>query len=315
MDNVIFSANIVAPLLVLMIVGFMARRQNLFDDNAVSQFNSLTFKMFLPLLLFQNVRSSSLDDLGNTNLFVFVSIFAILGFAVSSFIVMGIEKDNSNRGVMVQGIARSNYSLFGIPLITMLFPDENVAVASILIAIVIPIFNIGSVVVLTYFSEKSSDIKNIFMSILKNPLMVATFSGILCLALNIQFPYIIEKSMDNLASIATPLSLFLLGASFEFNSINKYKKQIIISVIGKLIIKPATILAIGVLLGFTGVDLGCIMIVFASPTAVASFTMAKTMGANSDLASAIVVFTSIFCIFTMFLYILVFRNFGLFWLN
>lgn len=312
MDNVIFSANIVSPLLVLMIVGYIARRQNLFDDSAVSQFNSLTFKMFLPLLLFQNVRSSSLDDLGNTKLFVFVSIFAILGFVVASFIVTFIEKDNANRGVMVQGIARSNYSLFGIPLITMLFPNENVAVASILIAIVIPIFNIGSVVVLTYFSEKSSDMKNIIMSILKNPLMVATFSGIVCLALNLQFPYVIEQSMNNLASIATPLSLFLLGASFEFNSISKYKLQIIISVIGKLIIKPAIVLGIGVMCGFSGVDLGCIMIVFASPTAVASFTMAKTMGANSDLASAIVVFTSIFCIFTMFLYILVFRSVGLF---
>lgn len=312
MENIIFSANIVLPLLVLMVVGYFAKSKKLLDDNSVSQCNSLVFKMFLPLLLFNNVRSSSLEDLGNVGLFLFVGLFACLGFLISGLIVMKIEKEDFNRGVMIQGISRSNYALFGIPLVTLLFPDRNIAVAAILIAIVIPIFNICSVIVLTYFSDKSSNIKNMFTSILKNPLIIGTVLGIICLVFNIRFPYVIEQSISNLGSIATPFSLFLLGASFQFNSVSTYKKQIAISVLGKLVIQPVLMLGLAILLGFRGVDLGCVMIVFGSPTAVSSFTMAKTMGSNSDLASAIVVFTSIFCIFTMFIYILLFTNFGLF---
>lgn len=311
MENIIFSANIVLPLLILMALGYMSKSQKMMDTNTVSQCNSLVFKLFLPMLLFSNVRASSLEELGNIKIFAFVFVSVILSFVISIAITLLAEKENANRGVMIQGMARSNYALFGIPLVTLLFPEGNIAIASILIAIVIPMYNILSVIVLTYFSSKTSNIKSMFVAILKNPLIIATFFGIVCLSFNVQFPYIIEQSIKNLSSIATPFSLFLLGASFEFNSIKEYKKQIILSVIGRLVIIPTIFLAAAVMLGFTGVELACVMVVFASPTAVSSFTMAKTMGSNSDLASSIVVFSSIFCIFSIFLYILCFKNMGL----
>lgn len=307
MENILFSANIVLPLLCLMSVGYYCKYKKIIDNNSVNQCNNLVFKLFLPMLLFNNVRESSIEELGNTKLFIFIFFCIILSFVISTLIITKIDKDNFNRGVIIQGIARSNYALFGIPLISLLFPHDDIAVASILVAIVIPSFNVFSVILLSYFSNTSSNIKDIFISILKNPLIIATVLGIICLFYNIKFPYIIEKTISNLSIIATPFSLFLLGASFEFNSITKFKKQIFISVFGRLVVVPVMVLIVAMLLGFTDIELGCIMIIFSSPTAVSSFTMAKTMGANSDLASAIIVFTSMFCIFTIFLYIVIFK--------
>lgn len=308
MSNIIFSANVVLPLLVLMAVGYFIRLKSLLDIKAISQCNTLVFKLFLPVLLFNNVRSSSIGELGGIGLFLFVIVFIILSFIIATVVIMMIEKDNAKRGVMIQGIARSNYALFGIPLVGLLFPDGNLAIASILVALVIPMFNILSVVVLTCFGSKNTDIKSILLSIVKNPLIIGTFLGIICLLIQIEFPQFIEQSLTNVGSVATPFSLMMLGAGFEFQSVGTQIKRIGIVVLGKLVIVPAIILTIAVFMGFSGIELACLLVIFASPTAVSSFTMAKTMGGDSELAASIVVFTSTLCIFTMFLAIFVLKS-------
>ena len=59
---------------------------------------------------------------------------------------------------------------------------------------------------------------------------------------------------------------------------------------------------IGILLGFRGVQLGVMLALFASPTAVSSYTMAQQMGADADLAGGLVVATSAVSCITMFLW-------------
>lgn len=310
MANIVFAGNVVLPLLVLMILGYFARTKNFIAKETVSQCNTLIFKIFLPVLLFENVRASSLSELNEFNLFVFVFVFLLLAFAVTTFIVIGIEKDNKKRGVMIQGIARSNYALFGIPLFTLLFPDGNIAIASILIAIVIPVVNVCSVIVLTYFGAKTANTKVIILAILKNPLIIATLLGLVALFSQVQFPVFVEESIQDVASIASPFALFLLGAGFEFKRVSLFLRQLSISVLGRLVLLPATALLVAIALGFRNEELGCVMVVFASPTAVSSFTMAESMGGDADLAAAIVVFSSAFCVFTLFLAILVLKSFG-----
>lgn len=311
MENIIFSANIVLPLLILMLAGYITKARNMLDTKSVSQCNSLVFKLFLPILLFSNVRSSSLSNLSSPWVFIYAGTVAISTFIIATIIVCKLEKSNPRRASMIQGMARSNYALFGIPLVTTLFPNDDIVVASILIAVVIPIFNICSVIVLTYFGSEKADIKAILLAVLKNPLIIGTFLGICCLLLNVSFPYFIEQSLSNLASIATPFSLFLLGASFKYGKIREILKQLIFTICCKLVVIPSIALLLAIALGFRGVELGCLMVVFASPTAVSSYTMAETMGADTDLASSIVVFTSIFCIFTVFLAIFLLKSFAL----
>ncbi len=43
--------------------------------------------------------------------------------------------------------------------------------------------------------------------------------------------------------------------------------------------------------GYRGVELTTLMIIFAAPTAISSFTMAQQMDSDSELAGQIVVFT------------------------
>ncbi len=308
MENIIFSANVVLPLLLLMVVGYGVRQLNWISAQETSTFNSLVFTVFLPALLFNNVRSSSLSSLTNVSLFVFVIVGSLASFGVASLIVPLIEQDNPRRGVMIQGIARTNYSIFGIPLLTMLMPGADIGIASILVAVVIPIYNVCSVIVLTCYGSKSANMKSILLGIAKNPLILATFSGMIFMFQGWTLPTALDQAMINLGTVATPLALFLLGASFDFKKIQAVWKQTAITVTGRLVIIPAIALTMGALMGFRGVDLACIMIVFSSPTAVSSYTMAEKMGGDAPLASAVVLFTSSLCIFTLFLIILILRT-------
>ncbi len=311
MENIIFSANVVLPLLLLMAVGYVARQRKMLDGKTASVFNSIAFSIFLPCLLFNNVRYSDVALLDNAPLFTFIIIGSLSSFGLATLFVLWVEKENFRRGVMIQGLARTNYSLFGIPLLTMLMPDEDTAVAAILIAVIIPIYNIVSVVVLTYFGSKTANLKSILLGIAKNPLIIATLGGLLFLVQGWSLPAPIDTALFNLGSIATPLSLFLLGASFEFNKLHAILKQTIITVTGRLIVIPAIALTTAALLGFRGVELACILIAFASPTAVSSFPMAEKLGGDSHLASSVVLFTSSLCTFSLFLFILILKSLAL----
>ena len=75
---------------------------------------------------------------------------------------------------------------------------------------------------------------------------------------------------------------------------------------------PAVTLLPAVLLGFRGVALASLLPVFASSTAINSFTMAQQMGGDAELAGNIVVGTSALCSLTLFFWCFLFRSLGLF---
>lgn len=311
MENIIFSANIVLPIIVVMIAGYISKRVGFISSQAVSDGNDIIFKVFLSILLFCNIYSSDFDNLKAVGLFTYIGVMILLSFAVATAIAIFFEKDDKKRGVIIQGLARTNYAMLGIPLLGILFEGQDVGLGSLLVAIVIPLYNLLSVTALTYYGTKNANFKVIFKNISKNPLIIGSFCGLILAIFRIKLPDFLLSGLTQIGSIATPYALFLLGATFEMQSIKNVIKPLTIVVVGRLLVLPAIIIGLGALLGFRGVELGCILIVFASPTAVTSYTMAIKMGGDGELASSIVIFTSGFCMFSLFLFILVLKNLAL----
>ena len=311
MENIVFSANVILPLLCLILVGYIVRRLGLIDQKTTTGGNTLVFHVFLPVLLFNNVRNCSIEDIMNIPYFFYIFICTVTLFIVVSGVIVCIEKDNAKRGVMIQGICRSNYALFGIPLISLLYPNENIALASVLLAILIPIFNIASVIILTIANAQRVEFRKILIAILKNPLIIGTVLGIIFMVYQLELPYFIDVTCTNLGSIATPFALFILGAGFEFQKVQEVKKQLGIVVIGRLILVPLMMVSLAYIVGYRGLELTCIMVAYSAPTAVSSYPMAERMGGSKELASAIVVFTSIISIFSIFVIIYILKAAGL----
>lgn len=311
MENLILSFNIVLPIFLILSLGYILKKLKILDELTTKNMNSVNFKVFLPLLLFYNVYKTDLSVVFNPKLLIFSIISVILVFLLLFIIIPLLEKDNRKRGVIIQGIFRSNFVIFGVPVCEALFGQNATGVASMLIAIVVPLFNFLAVICLEIYRGGNINFKKIIKGIITNPLIIASIIGLFFIYFKIKLPTPIEKTINDISKIATPLAFILLGSSFTFSAFSVYIKQLSITILGKLIIVPGIVLYIAALLGFRNIELTCLLSVFASPTAVSSYTMAEQMDGDSILAGQIVVLTSIISIITVFLWIFILKQFHL----
>lgn len=311
MENFILSFNVVTPLFIIMSLGYYLKYIKLLDKQTLNVMNRVCFKVFLPILLFFNIYQSDVKSSFNINLITFSVSSIVVLFIVLCFLIPKIEKDNKKRGVMIQGIFRSNFVIFGMPIATSIYGEGNIGTTALLIAVIVPLFNLLSVISLELFKDGEINLKKILKGIITNPLIIASAIGILFVTLNITLPTFIEKSVSDIAKIATPLSLILLGGSFSFSHIKEYLNHTIIIVFNKLIFVPLIFIPIAIKLGFRGIELLTILLIFAAPVAVSTFQMSKQMDGDSILAEQSIVFTCLFCIPTVFLWILTLKQLSL----
>ena len=306
------SANAVLPMCLVMALGYGTRRLGWIRREEISAINKIAFRIFLPCLLYYNVYCSDLSGSFDPLLMAYAVGGVLLTFGLSIGYTLLTEKLPERRGVMIQGMFRSNYVIMGIPVATALLGADQLGTVSILIAVVVPLFNMLSVIVLEVFRGQKPKPLHILGQIAKNPLVIGSVLGILTLVAGIRLPHILEQTIQNISAIASPLQLFLLGAFFQFSGLKTYRRELVTVSAAKLIVAPGLFLGLGALLGFRGVAFVSLIGVFASPTAVNSFTMAQQMGGDAELAGDIVVTTSAVSILTMFLWIFLFKSLGVF---
>ncbi len=310
MDNLILSFTVIMPIFIMMVLGYGLKEVKIFDIETIKKLNKAIFKMFLPALIFYNVYTSEIAEVFNLQLILYSIISIIIVTAIAFVVIMFLEKENAKRGVLIQGIFRSNFAIFGVPLSISLYGDSIIGTASVMIAIIVPVFNILAVVVLETFRSGTINFKNIIKGIITNPLIIASVLGLLALFLNVNFPDFIDNTIRDISKVSTPLALIALGGSIDFKKVKSNIKQLIIGITGKLIVAPALILTGGILLGFRGPELAILISLSASPVAVSSFTMAQQMGGDTDLAAQLQMFGTAICIFTVFLWIFALKQLG-----
>ena len=149
MENLILAFNVVLPLFLEMALGYFTRRIGLVDESTLKKMNNYVFRVFLPILLFYNVVSTDLSTAFNGPLLLTAVCFVIGEFTLCMLVVPLIEKSKPRRGVLIQGIMRSNFVIFGLPVLISLCGDNsNTGAVSLVIAVVVPMFNAFSVIAL-----------------------------------------------------------------------------------------------------------------------------------------------------------------------
>lgn len=311
MDNIIISLNVVLPLFIIMVLGYLLKKYEVYDAKSLKVFNNVVFKVFLPLHLFNSIYKTNLNEVFDKRFIIFIVGMIIALFSLLVILIPRIEKDNKKIGVIIQGLFRTNFVIMGLPIATSVFGESQIGTVAIAIAFVIPMFNVLAVISLELFRSSKVNYLNILKEILKNPLIIGALLGVLVLKSQIALPHFFKIAINDLSKVATPLAILLLGGSFEFCSVKKYFKLTMGIIVLKLMLLPLMFVTLGAIAGFTGIKLLIIYIIFGAPTAVSSFNMAQQMGGDSDLAGQIVVFTTSASIITIFLGILAMKNLGL----
>lgn len=300
------------PIFLLMLLGYTLKSLKLADKSVFDGMNKLIFKAFLPTLLFYNIYKTDLGEVFDIRLIAFTVVGILCVFTISYLPVMRLTKENSKRGVMLQGFFRSNYAILGLPIVTYVCGETAGGLSAVMVAIIVPLFNILAVIALERFRDGSIKPLKLLKGIATNPLVIGCLLGAVFLLLDVTLPSVIEEAVSDAASIASPLAMVVLGASFTFSGIKYSLKELLITLSARLIFVPLIMLSIAVALGFRGEALACVMVAFGSPVAVSSFAMAQQMGGDEKLAANLVVVSSAGCLVTLFCWIFILSSFGLF---
>ena len=289
-----YTLHITGPVFVIVFVGFFLKRTQVIDDNFVAKASDLVFKVCLPLLIFLSMLDNDLDLSKQGSLVIFSILAAVVSFWLF-WVISRFYVPHFDRGVVVQGAFRSNLGIVGIALCAKAFDEPGLAIGAILLAVVTPVYNVLSVFALNRSIQpgKNIDWASTFKNILKNPLIIAIILGFFCNWLDFKLPKVMYDASQFLARMTLPLALIAIGGSVSFLELKNTSSLSFIAVFAKLIIVPVGVGLAAYFVGFSGVELGCILLMFASPTAAASFVMVKSMGGNALLASNIVALSTL----------------------
>ena len=312
LSNFFVALGGVVPLFCLMAVGVFVKRSRLLTEEELLHMNRMVFRVFFFFMMFYNIYISDPGTAFQPTLMLFGAVGVLLTALVFTGIVCRIEPENARRGPMIQAAFRGNYVLMGIPLVSNIFGDAAIAIPTMMIAVIVPIYNILGVLVLETFRGGRFDLLPILRSVLMNPMILGAITGALCRLVELPIPAPVLKPVAQIAAATTPVALIILGASFHGGSYHAHLRQLIFSVASRLIIVPAIVLSLAIVLGFRGVELVTLIAVFATPCAVAGFAMAQQMQADAELAGNSVVYSSGLACFTIFGWVFLLKTLGLF---
>ncbi len=312
MESFLVCFRAVAPIFLIMALGYLVQRTGAISREDVPRLNKVAFRYFLSVTMFYNLYQSDISHAIQPRLLLFAVIAVLAEFAVATVFVVATERERPKRGVKIQGIFRSNSILIGIPLTAALVEGADLGSIVLLLAVVVPTYNILAVVILEIFRGNRPNMGHVLLGIAKNPLIIAVALGLLFLLTPLRLPVVIESTISQIAPVSNAFMLFLLGAFFRFDGLRRYRWDLVVVTLGRLVVMPGIILTIAYFLGFRGVEFAGLIAVFGSATAVSSFTMAQQLGGDDELAGDIVVVTSVFCIATLFGWSFLFKSLGAF---
>ncbi|GMU95236.1 AEC family transporter [Ignavibacterium album] len=312
-DNILFTANIVAPVFLIIALGYAAKKMRIINENFVDVTSKFVFSVSLPALVFMQIAEMDLSKTINFPQILFIYTGTITTFILIWLLSIPFIKDGRDRSVFIQGAFRSNFAIVGFAIISNLFGTAALGKAAIILAFILPLYNILAVIVLTVPLRQTNQLSfyPIIKEILLNPLIVAVIVGLPFSYFTIKLPSIIVTTGNFLSDLALPLALIGIGGSLNLEQIKKASTLAFTSSIIKLILIPLILTTTAYFFGYRGIDLGIMFILFACPTAIVSFIMAEAMGANSKLAGNIILISTLGSVFTIAIGILILKTTGL----
>lgn len=314
MENFIYSINVTMPIFLVMVIGYILKQIGMLNDNFVTVANKFNFKVTLPFMLFKDIAGVDIKAVFDIKYVLFCAIVSTICFWVVWGTAKLLVRDKTIRGAFVQSSFRGSAAVMGLAFIQNIYGSS--AMGPLMIVSAVPLYNIFSVIVLTFEAndstgiDKKAKIRQAGMNICKNPIILSILAGLIVGLLGIQFPTLVNKTISNVAQMATPLALITIGAGFEGRkALAKIAPTMAASTI-KLVLQPLVFLPVAAWMGFSGEKMIAILIMLASPTTPSCYIMAKSMNNDEVLTASVIVTTTLMAAFTLTGWIFLLKTLG-----
>ncbi len=323
MDTFIFAFSCIAPLILLVALGYLLKKVKILTDGFTAVANNLTYTILLPAMMFVNLYDIESLDSMDWKAVIFCVTATLVIFFLALAAVNIFVKDKEKRGVVWVSVFRGNTTVIGMPLALSLSGMLGATTLASCLAFVIPLLTVLSVISLSFFRGGGAKITfwGIVKKVATHPFVIGSLLGILALAFRQLFVVqgIIWRLSDakiafgfvnTLADIASPIALIALGASFKFASVKKMIAPLSLGVLLRLVFFPLLAVGGALIFNFSAPQLAAVIGIFASSSGVSNVPMAQQMGQDTELAGQIVVWTTLLSSFTIFLIVLILRALG-----
>lgn len=300
MEHLLFSFQTILPVTLIMLLGFCLRKKGLITDDFISIATTLVFYYALPANLFLNVCDVDFLAIVNGRFIVFMVITTFAIFFAIWFLARLITNEGRQVAAIVHGGFRGNFAYVGLAVIQNILPDLELTAPLLIIAFVIPLYNVLAVFILSYYSGQGRPgIGALLKGIFTNPLILGILAGILVSLLHIPVIAPIHKTLNYLGSMATPLALIFIGANLRLDALSKQKRLVFATTFFKLVLFPLIFTGLAVWLRFGVEAIVTIFVTLSVPAATNTYVMAKKMNGDAELAAGIVASTTVFSILTI----------------
>ena len=242
MDNFIFSLNATLPIFLIILFGWFLMQIGLFNKEFTTVADRYVFKVALPLLCFKDIATANIREMFSLKFVLFCAIGTTLMFLGVWLFARWYCKDKSMTGAFAQAAARGSAAILGIAFVENIYGNSGMAPMMIISAV--PLYNIFSVVILTFGASDAQDepiaktIRRACINVIKNPIIIGILIGSVFAIGGIPVPKIPLKFITNIAATASPIALLVVGATFEGRKALAKIKPSLMATLIKLVIIP-----------------------------------------------------------------------------
>ncbi len=292
---------IVLPVFLVVAFGFLLRFTTLVDKDFLKQLNNLVYFVALPALLFHKISTADFSATFNPALLIGMMLATAAVFAGSYYYAFLRGYSPGSKGAFCQGSFRGNLSYIGLAIIFNAYGEQGLAIGGVVLGFLIPFVTFLSILAMLLPQKQGRQKLGVDFwaaQLLYNPLVIASFAGIVWSLLSIGMPEVFDRSFTIITGMSLPLALIAIGASFSFKNLKGEVTKAVLASLVKLVWLPFVTAVVLVAMGVGGVELATGVMLSAAPTATLSYIIAVQFDSDADLSISIVILTTLFSVFT-----------------
>ncbi len=291
-------------LVLLLLVGLIARRVGIFDTSAKRLLTDLVIYITLPASIILSFRIEFTRELLSTFLLILGIAAALQVFAYILSRIFFRSREEARRKVLRYGLLVANSGFLGLPIAGEVFGPVGYMYASIfLIPMRVVMWSGG----LAIFNTEVQSKKELVLKVVLHPCMIAVYIGFFFLFTDLALPTAIDTTLRSLGGMTTGLSMMLIGSLFgemEREHLKVDSDLFIFSTL-RLVVLPLLALLLSKLLGASTLIDGVSVVMIGMPGGSTTAILAAKYGGDTVYASKLVLLSTALSLITIPLWVLV----------
>lgn len=284
-------AQLLFPDFSLILCGYLVCRYTALNRTVWEQVESLVYYFLFPVLLFHSIVKSPLDVVAASSLIGAGLLLGVAGIALAYSLPhwpwLGRHIDRREHAASAQVAFRFN-SFIGLALADRLAGPEGLQLIAVLIGVCVPLFNVGAVWPMARHAQRG-----FARELLRNPLILATATGLVANLLGFVLPVWLEPTVTRLGAASLALGLMAAGAGMQFSQLSQAKLLAVSVLTIKHLLLPLTAVGLAKAFSLPPTQTTMLLAFSALPTASSAYVLAARMGYNGGYVAGLVTLSTL----------------------